>query len=153
MIAPWMGGMRMNKGDRSEPWARKQRDAGLPVSFPADWSDEDRSVSGEFVLELLLDLESVDIVLANAIVVTPVEHRYARITGELRFDNCRFEKQVSLPLANFERRARFRGCVFNGDLDLPPAPYRIYGLTPGKMGSSLPLPARCSSWKRASAAS
>jgi uncharacterized protein YjbI with pentapeptide repeats len=110
--------MRMNKGDRSEPWARKQRDAGLPVSFPADWSDEDRSVSGEFVLELLLDLESVDIVLANAIVVTPVEHRYARITGELRFDNCRFEKQVSLPLANFERRARFRGCVFNGDLDL-----------------------------------
>ncbi len=100
---------------RGEAWAKAQIEREQPIRFPADWPEADRSLSGAFVLDAILDARWAKVpegfVLANAVVTTPVERRYAHVQGELTFEDCTFTAEVRLPYATLERRVRFLGGV------------------------------------------
>jgi uncharacterized protein YjbI with pentapeptide repeats len=107
---------------RGEAWAKAQIERDQPIRFPADWPEADRSISGAFVLDALIDARWAKLpdgfVLANAVVTTPVDRRYVQVPGELTFEDCTFTADVSLPYAKFERRVRFQGGVFAAGLKL-----------------------------------
>ena len=108
--------------DRGETWALDQLKGLKPVRFPPEWSEEDRTVSGEFVVEAMVDGRwaetSQGFLLANAILRTPVQRRYAEVGGELRFEHCVFKEGVALPYARFHRRVHFLGCTFRSSVDM-----------------------------------
>jgi hypothetical protein len=85
-------------------------------------SDEERSVSGEFVLKALLDSRWSEapssLILKNAIITTPVEAVYAKVEADLEARDCLFKTAIKLPRAQAARRLRFFGCVFADAIDL-----------------------------------
>jgi len=107
---------------RGEAWAKDQIERDQPIRFPADWPEADRSVSGAFVLDAIVDARWAKVpegfLLAHAVVTTPVERRYAHVQGELTFEDCTFAGDVRLPYAKFERRVRFLGGAFAACFDL-----------------------------------
>jgi len=105
----------MSQGSvRAEAWAQIQLGALHPIDFPKEWSDEERSVSGEFVLKALLDSRWSEapssLILKNAIVTTPVEAVYAKLEADLEVRDCLFKSAIRLPCAKAARRLRFFGC-------------------------------------------
>lgn len=107
---------------RAEAWARERLQLAQSLAFAEKWPEDDRSISGEFLVEALLDPKwakaPAGFSLVNAVVTTPLERRYAHVEGEICFENCVFDAEVSLPYARFERRVRFLGCTFKGNLDM-----------------------------------
>ena len=107
---------------RSEAWAKAQIEQDQPIRFPADWPDADRSLSGAFVLNAILDARWAEVpegfVLANSVVTTLIDRRYAHVQSELTFEDCTFVGAVKLPYGHLERRVRFRGCTFAADFDM-----------------------------------
>ena len=115
-------GLFMTTAGRAETWATEQAHVSQVIQFPEEWPEVDRRVSGEFVIEAILDHNwakvATGFVLINAVVTTPIERRYAQVEGEICFENCTFQAEVVLPYANFARRVRFLGCIFKSTLNL-----------------------------------
>ena len=106
----------------SEAWAKERLELAQPIEFPKEWPEVDRRISGEFLVEALLDSKWAKVptgfIVVNTIIVTPLERRYAQVDGEICFEECVFEAGVELPYANFKRRVRFLGCTFKGTLNV-----------------------------------
>jgi uncharacterized protein YjbI with pentapeptide repeats len=105
---------------RGESWARAQLKIANSISFPEDWVEKDRSISGDFLLDALLHPEWQEsrtcFQLKNAVINTKVYRRHALIKNECHFENCEFVSDVELPHAHFMYGLRFAGCRFGGRL-------------------------------------
>lgn len=105
---------------RGESWARDQLKIANIISFPEDWAEKDRSVSGDFLLDALQHPDWQEsrtcFQLKNAVINTKVHRRYALIKNECHFENCEFVSDVELPHAHFMCGLRFAGCRFGGRL-------------------------------------
>ena len=89
----------------SEAWAKERLELAQPIEFPKEWPEVDRRISGEFLVEALLDSKWAKVptgfIVVNTIIVTPLERRYAQVDGEICFEECVFEAGVELPYANW----------------------------------------------------
>lgn len=112
----------MTEEKRGEAWARERWEQLQPILFPEAWPETDRTLSGGFAVEAMLDSRWSQVpegfLLSNAVISTPLERRYACVEGEICFEACLFIEAVSVTYAEFKRRIRFLGCAFNGDLNL-----------------------------------
>lgn len=103
-------------------WAREQWDKLHALNFPPDWSEEERSISGELLLEIILDPRwargPVGLVIMNAVVTTRVSYRHAEINSEVTFKSCVFNGEFVMPLTHFRKGARFLSCTFEQDVIL-----------------------------------
>ncbi|HRB81847.1 MAG TPA: hypothetical protein PK614_06240 [Nitrospira sp.] len=105
-----------------EEWIREQIRQNRPISFPVDWPENHRSISGEFFLELLLDpcwkASGGGFVIKNAVVNSEVYKRYLTCETECYLENCEFVNGFGLPYANLKRVLRFKSCKFGGQFNL-----------------------------------
>ncbi len=108
--------------NRGEAWARQRLQRNEPIKFPVEWSELERSVSGEFVIEAILDPgwagAPTGFMLANALITEPVNRRYVHVRGELLFEQCTFQSEIAFAYGRFERRVCFVGCSFKSDVRL-----------------------------------
>jgi hypothetical protein len=130
----------MDTALRAEAWARKHLQLAQPIAFPEEWAETDRNISGEFLVEALLDPQWTKtpngFLLANAVVTTPFERRYAQIDTEVCFENCVFDADVALPYADFRRQVRFLGCTFRRKSNMQAC--RAPDLEYGQSGKGIP---------------
>lgn len=107
---------------RGEQWARQQLLGGKPIVFPEEWPENDRTISGAFVIEALLSLPSANspdgILIDNAIISSHVYRRYLTCSSEVSFAKCVFMFHFELPFSNFTRRLRFVACRFNDHFNI-----------------------------------
>lgn len=128
----------MTEEKRGEAWARERWEQLQPILFPEAWPETDRTLSGGFAVEAMLDPRWSQVpegfLLSNAVVSTPLERRYACVEGEICFEACLFIEAVSVTYAEFKRRIRFLGCTFNGDLNLEASELSELWLSPSATG-------------------
>jgi len=129
----------MAEEKRGEAWARERWERLQPILFPEEWPEEDRTLSGEFVVEAMLDRRWAQMpegfFLLNAVISTPLVRRYACVEGEICFEACLFQEAVSVTYTEFKRRIRFLGSVFNGDLNLEAGALSELWLYPSAKGN------------------
>lgn len=105
-----------------EEWIRAQILQNSPISFPADWPENHRSISGDFFLEILLHPcwknTAAGFVLKNAVINSKVYKRYLVCETECHLENCEFVNSFELPYANLKRGLRFTSCKFGGRFNL-----------------------------------
>ena len=121
---------------RGEEWARERLEKLEPIIFPDGWASDERSVSGEFLTEAILNPVWGSIPggfhIKNAIIRTPISRRYASWTWEALFEDCLFNAKFQLPYLDAKRRLLFTGCNFRDEFDLRAATLSEIGFLTSK---------------------
>jgi hypothetical protein len=85
---------------RGEEWARQQAQAARPIIFPQEWTEDDRTISGEFVIEAIQNKAYADspdgVQIENAIISSHVYRRYLTCPSEVSFHKCLFKRHFEL---------------------------------------------------------
>lgn len=107
---------------RGEGWAREQIHATRPIIFPQEWTETDRTISGEFVIEAIQNKAYGDsqdgLQIENAIIASHLYRRYLTCHSEVSFHKCLFKHHFELPFSTFNRRLRFVGCTFDDHFNI-----------------------------------